>query len=483
MKQLSSLDAQFLAIEDGRRTGHVAALAIHDPSTAPNGTLTCATMMDLLNERMHLLPPLRWRLAEVPFGLDYPYWVDDDDFDMTYHVRESALPSPGSDHQLAELVSRLHARQLDRARPLWEMYVISGLRNGYVAVYTKIHHALIDGVSGAEITGLLLDVSPRGRPIPPAEPTTPERQPGSLQMWGRALFGVQRYPIRVLRSLPHALPNLEETTLSAVPGVSQAGRLLGRLQRAARPDSHPVIRSPLPAPKTSFNRRVSPNRRFAFGRLELQRVKDVKNAFGVTVNDVVVTICAGAVRRWLLDHKELPEQPLVAQIPVSVRTEEQAGTYGNHVLMMSAPLHTDIADPAARLKATAAGLGEMKERHRALPADLLCDINHFIPPALFNRAARATFALATSSVGRPTWNVVVSNIPGPQFPLYCGGAQLVANYPVSAIADGLGLNITVMSYDGQVDIGIVADREQVPDVWTLLDGLDLSLTELEDAGR
>jgi WS/DGAT/MGAT family acyltransferase len=302
-------------------------------------------------------------------------------------------------------------------------------------------------------------------------------------MWGRALFGVQRYPIRVLRSLPHALPNLEETTLSAVPGVSQAGRLLGRLQRAARPDSHPVIRSPLPAPKTSFNRRVSPNRRFAFGRLELQRVKDVKNAFGVTVNDVVVTICAGAVRRWLLDHKELPEQPLVAQIPVSVRTEEQAGTYGNHVLMMSAPLHTDIADSAARLNATAAGLGEMKERHRALPADLLCDINHFIPPALFNRAARATFALATSSVGRPTWNVVVSNIPGPQFPLYCGGAQLVANYPVSAIADGLGLNITVMSYDGQVDIGIVADREQVPDVWTLLDGLDLSLTELEDAGR
>jgi len=483
MKQLSSLDAQFLAIEDGRRTGHVAALAIHDPSTAPTGTLTCATMTALLGERMHLLPPLRWRLAEVPFGLDYPYWVDDDDFDMTYHVRESALPSPGADHQLAELVSRLHARQLDRARPLWEMYVISGLQGNYVAVYTKIHHALIDGVSGAEITGLLLDMTPQGRPIPPPEPTTPGRRPGALQMWSRAMLGVQRYPVRLMRSLPHALPNLEETTLAAVPGVSQAGRLIGRLQRAARPESHPVIRSPLPAPKTSFNQRVSPNRRFAFGRLELQRVKNVKNAFAVTVNDVVVTICAGAVRRWLLDHKELPDQPLVAQIPVSVRTDEQAGTYGNHVLMMSAPLHTDIADPAARLKATADGLGQMKERHRALPADLLSDINHFIPPALFTRAARATFALATSSVGRPTWNVVVSNIPGPQFPLYCGGARLVANYPVSAIADGLGLNITVMSYDGQVDIGIVADRDQVPDVWTLLHGLDLSLTELEDARR
>ena len=483
MKQLSSLDAQFLAIEDGRRTGHVAALAIHDASTADGATLTCARMTALLADRMHLLPPLRWRLAEVPFGLDYPYWVDDDNFDITYHVRESALPSPGSDHQLAELVSRLHARQLDRARPLWEMYVISGLRDGYVAVYTKIHHALIDGVSGAEITGLLLDLTPQGREIPSPEPASPEQPPGTLQMWSRALLGMQRYPIRLLRSLPHALPNLEETTLAAVPGVSQAGRLVGRLQRAARPESHPVIRSPLPAPKTSFNRRVSPSRRFAFGRLELQRVKDVKNAFGVTVNDVVVTICAGAVRRWLLDHKELPDQPLVAQIPVSVRTEEQAGTYGNHVLMMSAPLYTDIADPATRLKATAAGLRVMKDRYRALPADLLSDVNHFIPPALFTRAARATFALATSSVGRPTWNVVVSNIPGPQFPLYCGGARLVANYPVSAIADGLGLNITVMSYDGQVDIGIVADRDQVPDVWTLLEGLDLSLTELEDARR
>lgn len=483
MKQLSSLDAQFLAIEDGRRTGHVAALAIHDPSTAAGAELTCARLMKVLEERMHLLPPLRWRLVEVPFGLDYPYWVDDDGFDMTYHVRESALPSPGTNHQLSELVSRLHSRQLDRARPLWEMYVISGLQSGHVAVYTKLHHALLDGVSGAEIMGFLLDLSPDGRPLPPADAAASQRPPGTLQMWGRAVLGLQRYPLRVLRSLPQALPNLEETTLSAVPGVSQAGRALGRLQRTVRRESHPVIRTPLPAPKTSFNRRVSPSRRIAFGSMDLRRVKDVKNAFGVTVNDVVVAMAAGAVRRWLLDHKELPEQPLVAQIPVSVRTDAQAGTYGNHVLMMAAPLPTHIADPVARLNATAAGLVEMKQRYGALPADLLSDVNHLIPPALFTRAARATFALATSSVGRPTWNVVVSNVPGPQFPLYSCGARLVAQYPISAITDGLGLNITVMSYDGHVDVGIVADRDQVPDVWTLLDGLELSLSELEDARR
>lgn len=479
MRQLSSLDTQFLAIEDGRRTGHVGALAVYDPSTAPGGIMDCGTMVALLRQRMHLLPPLRWRLVEVPLGVDYPYWVDDEGFDLSYHVRESAIPSPGTDEQLAELVSRLHGRALDRAHPLWEMYVISGLASGHVAVYTKIHHAVIDGVSGAEITGLLMDLAPEGRDIPPAEASPGRRPPGEVQRWGRALLGLPRYPIRALRAAPSALPNLEDTTLSAVPGVRRVGRLTNRLVNVARRNGDGRSRAALSAPKTSFNGRVSPSRRFTFGRLDLERVKAVKNAYGVTVNDVVVTICAGAVRRWLIDHDELPDGPLVAQIPVSVRTTEQAGTYGNRVLMLAAPLHTDVADPAERLVATAAALREMKDRHRALPADLLIDVNHFIPPALFSRAARASFALATSRVGRPTWNVVVSNVPGPQIPLYCGGARLIAHYPVSVITDGLGLNMTVMSYDGHLDVGIIADRRQMPDVATLMDGMARSLALLE----
>lgn len=241
-----------------------------------------------------------------------------------------------------------------------------------------------------------------------------------------------------------------------------------------------MTRSSMKAPRTSFNKRVSSSRRIAFSSVDLQRIKTVKNAFGVTVNDVVVAVCAGAVRRWLLDHKEFADEPLVVQIPVSVRTEEQAGTYGNRILMLAAPLHTEIADPLARLKATAEGLRHLKERHRALPADLPSDVNHFIPPALFSRAARATLALTTSEVGRPRWNLVVSNVPGPQFPFYCAGARMVAQYPVSVITDGLGLNITVMSYDGHVDVGIIADREQIPDIWSLIDGFDLSLEELDD---
>jgi diacylglycerol O-acyltransferase / wax synthase len=480
MKQLSSLDAQFLALENSRQAGHFAGLAVHDPSTAPDGRLTAASMMELVRQRMHLLPPLRWRLIEVPLALDYPYWVDDDRFDLSYHVRGAALPPPGDDHQLAELVSRLHARPLDRDRPLWEMYVISGLASGYVAVYTKIHHAVVDGVSGAEITGLLLDLTPEVRTMPPADPAVPQPRPGSLEMWGRALLGLPRHQVRMLRSVPRALPNLEETTFSALPGAARLGRLAGRIGALARGQQNRVVRAAMAAPKTSFNQKLSPHRRFAFGRMDLQRVKAVKRAYEVTVNDVVVAMCAGAVRRWLLDHKELPDEPLIAQIPVSVRTSDQAGTYGNRILILAAPLHTDIVDPVARLRATAASLAEMKQRHRALPAELLSDVNHFIPPALFSRAARATLALATTAVGRPTWNLVVSNVPGPQVPLYCGGARLVDNYPVSVITDGMGLNITVMSYDGHLDVGIVADRDQMPDVWTLLDGLELSLSELED---
>jgi WS/DGAT/MGAT family acyltransferase len=235
------------------------------------------------------------------------------------------------------------------------------------------------------------------------------------------------------------------------------------------------------APKTTFNGRVSAHRRFTFGEVDLEKVKTVKHAYGCTVNDVVVSICAGAVRRWLVEHEELPEGPLVAQIPVSVRTGEEMGTYGNKIMLMTVPFFTDIEDPLERLQATHESLSDMKERHKALPAQLLQDANHFIPPAVFHRAARLTFRLSTSGAGRPAWNLVVSNVPGPQFPLYCAGARLVSNYPVSVITDGMGLNITVMSYNGKMDFGIVADRDQMPDLQRLMGWLQDELDALKPA--
>jgi diacylglycerol O-acyltransferase len=487
VRQLTSLDAQFLALETPRQSGHVGGLAILDPSTRADGTLVCADIKQLLAERLPLLPPLRWRLVEVPFGLDYPYWIDDDHFDLDFHVRELALPAPGSDEQLQEQVARIFSRPLDRARPLWELYLIQGLESGYTAMLTKIHHALIDGLSGAEIMGLLLDLAPEGRelPEPPDDSAngTAAAPPGQLEMLGRGLVGVPRYPLRALRALPRTLPNVDEVPalFGAIPGAGTVGRLSSRLQRVL--GGTPALPRPnIAAPRTSFNGRVSAHRRFTFGEMDLEEVKQVRKAYGVTVNDIVVSICAGAVRRWLVEHDELPEGPLVAQIPVSVRTGEEMGTFGNKIMLMTVPFFTDIEDPVERLQTTHESLSDMKERHKALPAQLLQDANHFIPPAVFHRAARLTFRLSTSGAGRPAWNLVVSNVPGPQFPLYLAGARLVSNYPVSVITDGMGLNITVMSYNGKMDFGIVADRDQMPDLQRLIGWLQDELDALKPVG-
>jgi diacylglycerol O-acyltransferase len=479
MRQLTGLDAQFLALETPRQAGHVGALAVLDPSTRPDGKLELEDLQAMLAERMPLLPPFRWRLKTVPFGLDYPYWIDDPDFDLEYHVRELAIPAPATDEKIAEQVARIFSRPLDRARPLWELYLIHGLEHGNVGLLTKIHHSAVDGMSGAEILSVLLDLSPDGRePPPPSGNGAGDREPGGFEMLARAALGAPRYLERVVRATPSTIPNLEDTPiLGDIPGAQTLGRLSARFARAVRGRPSRVLeRTNLTPPRTSFNGRVSAHRRFAYGQLSLDDVKAVKNAHGCTVNDVVVAICAGAVRRWLIEHDELPETPLVAQIPVSVRTEEQLGTYGNRIGMLAAPIFSNIADPVGRLEMTHEALLSAKERHKALPAQLLQDATQFIPPAVFARAARVSFSLAATRT--PIWNLVVSNVPGPQFPLYCCGARMVSHYPVSVITDGLGLNITVMSYCGNLDVGIVADREQMRDVWRLIDWMRESLEEL-----
>lgn len=479
MRQLTGLDAQFLALESPRQSGHVGGVAILDPSTRPNGRLEIADVQQMIAERLPLLPPFRWRLRTVPLGLDYPYWIDDPHFDLEYHVRELGLAPPPTDAKLAEQVARIFSRPLDRARPLWEVYLIHGLRDGRVALMTKIHHAVVDGISGAEIMGVLLDLSPEGREAPPPDHSPGDREPSELEMLARGLLGAPRYAQRVLRALPSTLPNLEDTPiLGDIPGAPTLGRVTARIARTLRGGESRVLeRTTLSRPRTSFNGRVSPHRRFAFGSLPLESVKELKKHFECTVNDVIVSMCAGAVRRWLIEHDELPDVPLVAQVPVSVRTEAQAGTYGNKVGMLSVPLYTNVADPVDRLLDTHKALRIAKDRHKALPAQLLQDATQFIPPAVFARASRVSFSLAATRT--PVWNLVVSNVPGSQFPLYCAGALVEANYPVSVITDGLGLNITVMSYRGHLDFGIVADREQMRDVWKLIDWLRDSLAELE----
>jgi diacylglycerol O-acyltransferase len=458
VQQLTGLDAAFLAMETSSVYGHVGSICVIDPRTAPE-PLTLERLQQVISQRLHLVPPFRRRLAEVPFGFDQPYWIEDPDFDIEFHVRELALPAPGDDKQLAEQAARLHARQLDRRRPLWELYLISGLSGGRMAVYTKVHHAAIDGVSGNDILAAVLDLTPEGREITDVPDWECDKVPGPVPLLARSALSLAGHPVRAAKltaQLARSLPGLAVSP--ARPKLPVVDRFLPR-----RGASAVLSQTGLRAPRTPFNRPVGPHRRWAFCTVPLADVKTVKNAAGATVNDVVMALCAGALRRWLSDHDALPDGPLIAAVPVSVRTEEQKGKGGNRVSTMTAPLPTHLSDPAERLAQCHEAMRAAKEQHGALPADLLSDVTQFAMPALAGQAARVAARLRLVEWLSP-FNLIISNVPGPNLPLYYAGARLLSYYPLSAIADGQGLNITVMSYEDGMHFGLIADRELVPDL-------------------
>ena len=472
MQQLTGLDASFLALETANTTGHIGGLSILDPSGAPE-PLTLARLTEVMAERLPLVPVLRRKLLNVPLGLDQPYWIDDADFDIEYHVREVALPRPGSDAQLTEQVSRLHARPLDRSRPLWELYLITGLARKRAAVYTKIHHAAIDGASGAELLTVLFDLTPQGRELPPAEPFLPASAPPLAALAALAAARLAWRPVQTVR--------LTNELLRVLPTLSPAvNALVGSMLGLNRGDGAVIATRPGRAPATPFNRPITPHRRFAFRSVDLDTVKAVKNAFGVSVNDVVMAMCAGALRRWLVDHDALPDQPLVAMIPVSVRDPASQGALGNKVSAMLAPLPTSVAEPGLRLEIVHSATQVAKAQQAAIPQGLVDQISDFAVPALTARAARVVFA--TGLLHRlPAFNVTISNVPGPNVRVYLCGARLIAHYPVSVVADGQGLNITLVGYLGQLHFGLISCRELVPDLDTLAGYLTDELTLLADA--
>ena len=455
MQQLTGMDASFLALETANTTGHVGGLSVLDPSTAAE-PLTLARLTEVMTERLPLVPVLRRKLLNVPLGLDQPYWIDDPDFDIEYHVREIALPRPGSDAQLTEQVSRLHARPLDRSRPLWELYLITGLARDRAAVYSKIHHAAVDGVSGTELLTVLFDLTPAGREPPEAQPFQPERPPPLPVLAAMAAMRLAWRPVQTVR-ITNELVRLLPTLAPA------ASTLVGQMLGLNRGDGSVIATRPGRAPATPFNRAITPHRRFAFRSVDLDTVKAVKKTFGVSVNDVVMSICAGALRRWLIDHDALPGQPLVAMIPVSVRDPASQGALGNRVSAMLTPLPTNVTDPDLRLQIVHSATQAAKAQQAEIPQGLVDQISDFAVPALTARAARVVFA--TGLLHRvPPFNVTISNVPGPNVPVYMCGARLVAHYPVSVVTDGQGLNITLVGYLGQLHFGLVSSRELVPDI-------------------
>lgn len=459
MQRLTGLDASFLYLETPTQHMHVMGVATFDPTTAPE-PITWERLVAETERRLHLVPSTRWRLAEVPFELHHPLWVDDPDFDLERHIFEVGLPAPGTVRELAALAAEIMSRPLDRSRPLWEMHLVHGLADGTVAVLQKTHHAAIDGVSGVQLAMALMDLTPEGTDIPPpAGPWRPERMPGEWELLVHAVGSLARQPGRVTRALGR---NLVGAVRSAVDGLRGEGAAV-----------------PFAVPRTSFNGALSPHRSIAFAETELDRLKAVKRSLGGTVNDVVLAVCAGALRRYLEGRGERPDADLVAQVPISVRTPEEAGALGNRISSMLVPLGTTVDDPSERYRAIGAATARAKSAHNAIGADVLQNFAEFAPPAVAARAARFVSAARLADRLPPPYNLTVSNVPGPQFPLYSLGARMVASWPLGPVNEGTGLNITVTSYDGTMFWGVVADAELVPDPWAVTDGIPTALAELE----
>jgi diacylglycerol O-acyltransferase / wax synthase len=466
VRQLTSVDAQFLALETPRQTGHVGGLAILDPGTTPTGKLELADIQQMLAERLPLLPPLRWRLAEVPFGLDYPYWVDDPDFDLEYHWRQTAIPQPGRREQVEQVISRIASRPLDRSRPLWELYEVQGIDQGdRFGVFTKIHHAAADGAAMMALALATLSMSPEIVTHPRPETVwEPERLPTQLELMAKGLGATVGRPGKTLGWGRRMVRELASS-------VRQDDGLRSQL-----PEMFATLRS-FKAPTTRFSTMLGPHRRFAYGSTSLEEAKAIRRAFGVTLNDVVLAICAGMLRAWFDERGELPEQGLVAMVPVNTREGEADTSGGNSVSAMAGRLFTDVADPIERLGKISESMGSQKAMQRAVPATVQMEGMDVLAPWAMYQAMRMAYRTRVLPQVAP-FNLTISNVPGPPFPVYIDGAQQLGSYPYSTIADGVGLNITVTSYNGQLDWGIVSDRNMVDDLWPMLDGLGKAQSEL-----
>ncbi|MBZ4536330.1 WS/DGAT/MGAT family O-acyltransferase [Mycobacterium avium] len=463
MQRLSGLDASFLYLETSSQPMHVCSIIELDTSTVPGG-YTFERLRDALVRRIRAVPPFREKLADSPLNLDHPVWVDDEDFDVDRHLHRIAVPAPGGRAELSQICGHIAQTPLDRRRPLWEMWVIEGVagtdchRDGRLAVMTKVHHAGVDGVTGANLMSQLCATEPDAAAPEPAAGV------GGGAGWRIAAGGLVRFAARPLR------------LASVVPDT--AASVLATVRRAL--DGAAMAR-PFAAPATVFNARISNRRCIAYAELNLDDVKAVKNHFGVKVNDVVMALVSGVLRQYLAERNALPDSSLVASVPISVHGKsDRPGR--NQVSAMFASLHTEIADPVQRLKAIAHANSVAKEHSSAIGASLLQDWTQFAAPAVFGIAMRL-YARTRFTDSMPVHNLVVSNVPGPQLPLYLLGCEVKAMYPLGPIVHGSGLNITAMSLRGKLDVGLIGCPDLVPDLWELADEFAVAMEELRAAAR
>jgi WS/DGAT/MGAT family acyltransferase len=458
MERLSSVDLSFLTNESSASHMHVGGILIFEGPPPSYDDL-----LDHVRSRLHLVPRFRQKLAHPPVQTGRPFWVDDPNFNIAYHVRHSALPAPGSEEQLRRMSARVFSQQLDRTKPLWELWLVQGLTRKRFALITKTHHALVDGVSGVDIATVLFDAKPVPEPAEPDREWVPHPEPSGASMAAKGIEGLLSAPVRFARRVERAIshPGATARQLSeAAEGVGEIGWAFAN-----------------PAPKLPLNVALGSHRRYVWVRSDLNQMKRIKNELGGTVNDVVLAVVAGAVREWLHGRGIRTEGlELRAQVPVSIRAQGEHGQLGNRLAVMRAPLPVYIEDPVRRLHTVSRAMQGLKQSKQALGAEVITRFNDFAPPTLLAQAARINFSTRL-------FNLVVTNVPGPQMPLYVLGRELEDIFPVGFLPPNQALFVAIMSYNGGVNFGLLADYDSMDDVDVIADGIERSIAELADAAE
>jgi diacylglycerol O-acyltransferase / wax synthase len=459
LDRLTSIDASFLHQEGPTSHMHIGGVLIFEgPPPA------FEDFLDHVRGRLHLVPRYRQKLATPPLESGRPLWVDDPTFNLEYHVRNTALPAPGTEQQLMRLAARIASQQLDRAKPLWEFWLVEGLQGNRFALISKTHHSLVDGISGVDLATVLFDLEPEPAPVPAdLEQWQPRPEPSAAEL---VLAGI--------RGTAATGAGLAERAISAALRPSSS---FGQLRDAVEGVGEIVWATLNPAPETPLNVEIGPHRRYTVVRQQLADYKFVKNGLGGTVNDVVLTVVSGALARWLRSRGVRTEGlEMRALVPVSVRTQDQHGTLGNRLTVMRGPLPVYIGDPVARLRFVKRAMDGLKESKQAVGAATLAAVNNLAPPTILAQASRLNFSTRL-------FNLIVTNIPGPQLPLYVLGHRLEDLFPVAFLPRGHALAVAIMSYDGRMEYGLLGDYDAMPDIDVVAEGIDASLAELLDAAR
>jgi diacylglycerol O-acyltransferase / wax synthase len=457
--RLSAVDASFLHQEGHTSHMHVGAVLVFE-GPPPSYEDFC----NQVRGRLHLVPRYRQKLAVPPLETGRPLWVDDASFNLEYHIRHTALPAPGSEEQLRALAARIHSQQLDRSKPLWETWLVQGLEGNRFALISKTHHALVDGISGVDLITVLFDATPVPQAVPhEGEPWAPQSEPSALDMAARGVKGLVGLPVHVASRALSAASRPAQTLDVAREAVEGLGEI--------------VWAGLNPAPDTPMNVDIGPHRRLAFVRGELEQFKIVKNAFGGTVNDVVLAVVAGALKDWLrLRGVRTEGLELRALVPVSIRASEHQGQLGNQLAVMRGPLPVYVEDPVARLRVVKAAMDGLKESKQAVGAEVLTSMQNFAPPTILAQASRLNFSTRL-------FNLIVTNVPGPQFPLYLLGREMQEIVPIAFLPENHALAIAIMSYNGNVDFGLLADYDAMPDLDHIGERIEASLDELVTAAK